>query len=180
MTSFVALLRGINVGGHAKVPMAALRESFAQLGYPHARTFIQSGNVVFDSEVSDTAALAADIRARISTDFGLDVVVMLRTKAELDEILTHNPFEGPEFDPAKLAVTFLSTPISEELSSSLAIPQGMPEQVVSRGNALLIYYPDGMGKSKLDRSSFWKPLKHLDTTTRNWRSVGKIRDMMTA
>lgn len=180
MTSYVALLRGINVGGHAKVPMAALRESFAELGYPDARTFIQSGNVVFDSKGGDTAALAADIRGQIRADFGLDVVVMLRTKPELDEILAHNPFDGPDFDPSKLAVTFLSAPIGEELSAALAVPEGMPEQAVSLDTALLIYYPEGMGKSKLDRSAFWKPLKHLDTTTRNWRSVGKIRDMMAA
>lgn len=172
MTTYVALLRGINVGGHNKVPMAELRELFAELGHPGARTFIQSGNVVFDAE-TDAATLAAEVSAGIARRFGHTVPVLVRDRAELDAVLAADPFAGRGLDPAKVGVVFLSAPVAP-----VTVPPPHPEEAVVVGRELFIHYPDGMGKSKLDRSGFFKQLGDVATTTRNWRTVTKLRAMM--
>lgn len=172
MTTYVALLRGINVGGHNKVPMAELRELFAALGHRGARTYIQSGNVVFDAE-ADAGTLEREIKAGIAKRFGFDVPVMVRSRAELDMVLAAHPFGDRELDPAKVAVVFLSGPIGE-----VTVADGYPEEAVSAGRELFIHYPDGMGRSKLDRSGFWKQLGDVTTTTRNWRTVTMLRQLM--
>ena len=172
-----ALLRGINVGGSRKVPMARLREVFARIGYPGARTFIQSGNVVIDSDAAP-ADLVRDIESAIADEFGRAIPVLLRTHPQLDDILAHNPFAGDDFEPSKLAVAFCAEPLPTQLREALAIPEGLPERLAIRPQELLIYYPERMGRSKLDRSSFWKPLKGTVMTVRNWRTTGKLRDML--
>ncbi|MGH8876259.1 MAG: aminopeptidase N [Stackebrandtia sp.] len=172
MTSWVALLRGINVGGHKKLPMAELRALFAELGYPGARTFIQSGNVVFDAD-TDAETLRASIEAGIAGTFGFEVPVLVRDKARLEAVLAANPFAGRDLEPSKLAVVFLSAPLTEA-----TVPDGHPEEAGVGAGELFIYYPNGMGKSKLDRSVFWKQLGDTTTTVRNWRTVNKLREMM--
>ncbi|ADD45079.1 DUF1697 domain-containing protein [Stackebrandtia nassauensis] len=172
MATYVALLRGINVGGHNKLPMAELRDLFATLGHPGARTYIQSGNVVFDAE-AEASDLERDIAAGIADRFGYTVAVMVRSREQLDAVLAAHPFGGRDLDPAKVAVVFLSATVD-----AVTVPEGYPEEAVSVGRELFIHYPDGMGKSKLDRSGFWKQLGDTKTTVRNWRTVTKLREMM--
>ena len=172
MTGQLALLRGINVGGHKRVPMARLRELFAELGYRGARTFIQSGNVVFDSD-DDPQALRTAIEAGIERAFGFAVPVLVRDRARLDAVLAGNPFAGRDLDPSKLTVAFASVP-----PSGATAPAGHPEEVAVAAGELFIYYPDGMGKSKLDQSVFFKGRGDVTITTRNWRTVTKLRAMM--
>lgn len=179
MTGYVALLRGINVGGHKKIPMERLRDLFTELGYTNARTYIQSGNIVFAAP-SEPSSIHAAIESGIADRFGFPVPVVLRSRRQLDTIVEACPFAKRDLDPAKLTVTFLAEPIPERVRSELVVPDGLVEEAVATAAELYIHYPDGQGRSKLDRSGFWNPLKGSITTTRNWRTVVKLRDMLAA
>ncbi|WP_125776763.1 DUF1697 domain-containing protein [Antribacter gilvus] len=175
MTWFASLLGGINVGGHRNVPMGELRGLFADLGYPEAKTYIQSGNVVFEAE-AEAAALEADLGGAIERRFGFPVLVIVRSREELDAVIAANPFDGRDLDLSRMVVTFLSAPIPEGVS--LVVPDGYPEEVVGAGREVYVSYPDGMGRSTLDRSGVWKPLAGIGATTRNWRTVCTLRRLM--
>ncbi|MDQ1512146.1 MAG: hypothetical protein QOG50_3990, partial [Actinomycetota bacterium] len=103
MAAYVAMLRGINVGGKNKIKMADLEALFVGLGHADVITYIQSGNVVFKSPTKNASTLASVIEKRIARDFGLDVAIVLRTKADLGKVIAVNPFAG--VDLAKVHVT---------------------------------------------------------------------------
>src|SRR5262245_40313512 len=108
-TCYIALLRGINLGGHKTIRMGALRECFDGLGCRRVQTYVQSGNVVFEAGEKDAARYAEEISKRILRDFGFPVPVFLRTSEELQRIVRQNPFLNQrEIDQSKLHVTFLS------------------------------------------------------------------------
>ena len=110
---YIALLRGINVGGHV-VKMERLRELFTELGFTHVRTYIQSGNVFFESDSTDRAALASAIEPHLRQALGYDVPIFLRTVAELEQILATNPFQHLNVtSDMRLCVTFTSQKIPE-------------------------------------------------------------------
>jgi uncharacterized protein (DUF1697 family) len=175
MSVYVALLRGVNVGGHRKVPMADLREALTAAGFGNVRTYIQSGNIVAESD-DDAEAVATRISAVIETRFGHTVPVMVRTAAELDRIAAADPFAERGLDPSKVTVTFLSGPAPVPLE----VPAGQSEEAFTDGAEVWVYYPEGLGTSTLERTGFWKPLGSLTTTTRNVRTVLKLRDMAAA
>src|SRR6266511_2905258 len=106
--TYVALLRGVNLGARNKVSMADLRALVADLGHEDVATYVQSGNIIFKSQITDTAKLAAEIEKRIDRDLGLTITVLLRTKAQLAKVASGNPFAGSESEPTKLHVTFLA------------------------------------------------------------------------
>jgi uncharacterized protein (DUF1697 family) len=171
VATYVALLRGVNVGGHRKVPMAELREALEAAGFDRVRTYIQSGNVVLDSDLK-TGAVGEAVAAVIADRFGHTVPVMVRSGADLDRVVAADPFAGRGLDESKVSVTFLSGPAPD-----LAVPEGQPEEARVEGSEVWVYYPDGMGRSTLERTGFWKPLAGLDATARNLRTVRKLRDM---
>jgi uncharacterized protein (DUF1697 family) len=175
VTEYVALLRGINLGGYAKVPMAPLRELFDQLGMPGARTYIQSGNVVFDA-ADDEASLVARLEAAVAQRFAVNAAVMVRTRRQWGELVAANPFAGRDIDPAKLGVSFLSKPVAAGVD--FTVPDGIPEEVVAVGRQLYVHYPLGMGVSTLPASFLAKRLAGASATTRNWRTVEKIWSML--
>lgn len=174
MTTYVVLLRGVNVGGHRKVPMAQLREALEEAGFDRVRTYIQSGNVVLDAD-RDAGAVGDEVAAVIADRFGHTVPVMVRSAADLDRIVAQDPFAGRDLDESKVTVTFLSGPAPD-----LAVPAGQPEEARTDGTEVWVHYPDGMGRSTLDRSGFWKPLGDVAGTTRNLRTVRRLRDMAAA
>jgi uncharacterized protein (DUF1697 family) len=115
MTTWIALLRGVNVGGNRRVPMADLRLALEGIGLDDVRTYIVSGNVVFRSRRSDAAALTREIEAAIERRFGFPVAVVLRTAAEMRAVLAADPIpEGSASDPAHRYAVFLSTDPSPE------------------------------------------------------------------
>jgi uncharacterized protein (DUF1697 family) len=175
MTTYVALLRGVNVGGNRKTPMAELRQALAETGFGRVRTYIQSGNVVVDSGESP-GQVGDRIGAVIAERFGHTVPVMVRTAAEMDRICASDPFAGRGLDESKVTVTFLSGPAP----GPLEVPAGQVEEAFTDGAEVWVYYPEGLGKSTLDRTGFWKGLGDLATTTRNRRTVTKLRDMAAA
>ena len=156
MPTHIALLRGINVGGHKQLSMADVKATFESLGFENVRTLLNSGNVIFDGTKPDAKA--------IETAIGMDVRVILRTPRDLEKILEKKPFEG---EPGKLAVMFLEGEPKGELEW-----EG-PELVKLDGRNLYLYYPDGMGRSKLTNALIERRLKEAGTA-RNWNTITKL------
>lgn len=176
MTVVIGLLRGVNVGGKAKISMEQLRSICVSLGLRDPQTYIQSGNVVFGAATRDIPKLADRLESSIEKQLGFRPKVILRSADDLRKIVGRSPFANrPDFNPAKLAVFFLAdAPAADVRGKALALNVG-PEELQSQGRELFIYFPDGMGRSKLppvlDRT-----LK-MPATARNWNTVNKLLEM---
>ena len=164
MGIYIALLRGINVGGTGILPMKDLAGICKGLGLQEVRTYIQSGNVIFTSDQSEEI-----VRSRLETALeermGKKIAVMVRTPAEMRSILSHNPF--PNEDPARVAVAFLAEQPPKDLVKKVLAPGG--EKVKPGKREIYVYYPDGMGRSKLKL-----PLDYTAVTVRNVNTVAKL------
>jgi uncharacterized protein (DUF1697 family) len=174
--TYVALLRGINLGARNKVSMADLRELFGGLGAEDVATYVQSGNVVFKSS-TDAAGLRDAIEDRISGDLGLDVTVLLRTSAELAKVLARNPFANSGSDPTKLHVTFLAE--KPEHVRELDRKRSEPDDFRVVGREIYLHCPNGYGRSKLTNAYFEKQLD-VAATTRNWKTITKLAELANA
>jgi uncharacterized protein (DUF1697 family) len=172
MTRYIALLRGINVGGRAKVPMAALRETCESVGCTDVATYIQSGNVVLTTPVG-AGKLRSTLEAAITERIGVSPVVVIRTHDQLDGVITGNPF--PDADPDHLHVAFLSDTPDAGQVAGLAELDYPPEQVAVRGTDAYFLLPNGMGRAKIPEL-FTRRIK-TPATVRNWRTVNKLLQM---
>jgi uncharacterized protein (DUF1697 family) len=180
MTGYVSLLRGINVGGNKIIKMEALRALHEELGLAGAQTLLQSGNVVFASNEADAAALARRIKDGIRRRFALDVEIMLRRAAELDRILRRNPFpEEGRRDPSHLLVMFLAAPPKADAKAALASAEVAPERLEIIGSEVFLYYPNGIGRSKLTGTLIEKRLG-IAGTARNLNTLAKLLEMAQA
>ncbi|PGH48011.1 DUF1697 domain-containing protein [Streptomyces sp. Ru87] len=177
-TTYVALLRGINVGGNKKVPMAELRELLGGLGLDGVRTLLQSGNAVFTGADRDPAELAAAIGRALEDRFGFPVTVMVRTAAELRAAAEANPFPDPASDPAKYTVTFLSAPAAPEPLDAIDPSSYAPDEyrLAAGGRELYGRFPNGLGRSRLSPLLDRRRLG-AEATTRNWNTVTKLLAM---
>jgi len=176
MASHVALLRGINVGGKNKVPMAELREVVTSLGHTGVSTYIQSGNVLFTTEETDTAELASALEAAIAGQFGINPAVVVLSRDELARILADNPHRD-EPNPKCVHVAFLGAEPGQELldrikaAESAAAAKGGRDTITAIGKALYLHTPDGYGNSELSEALFritGTGKKPLAVTARNW------------
>jgi uncharacterized protein (DUF1697 family) len=175
MRTWIALLRGINVGGHNKIPMAELRKACGEIGFADVATYIQSGNVVFRAQGS-AKQVAEKLRAVIAERFGCDVPVVLRTVGELERVAGANPFLDQGADVSRLHVGFLlDEPAQSRVSGMPAQPPG-PEEFRVVGADVYLHYPEGMGTSKLTTAYFDRALG-TTMTARNWRTVNKLVEM---
>jgi uncharacterized protein (DUF1697 family) len=187
MASHVALLRGINVGGRNKVPMADLREVVASLGHTGVTTYIQSGNVLFSSAETDTAKLAAALEAAIAERFGIWASVVVLSRDELAEVLASNPYPD-EPNPKLVHVVFLNAEPPDDLlgrvaaAESAVAAKGSRDTVQAAGPALFLHTPDGFGTSELAQTLFrvisppakQKKQPGLAATARNWATATKL------
>jgi uncharacterized protein (DUF1697 family) len=186
MASHVALLRGINVGGRNKVPMADLREVVASLGHTGVTTYIQSGNVLFSTAQTDDAKLAGALEAAIEERFGIWASVVVLRRDELAEVLAGNPYRD-EPNPKLVHVVFLSAELPEALLDRIAAAEsavaakGSRDTVQAVGPALFLHTPDGFGTSELAQTLFRiiaAPTKQkrrgLAATARNWATATKL------
>lgn len=164
LATFIALLRGINVGGTGLLPMSELVALCSSLDFQAVRTYIQSGNVIFQSTLSEEAVRAC-LEKTLRAKMGKKIAVMVRTPAEMKSILAANPF--PHHEPAKVTVAFLCDPPPHDLMQNLVTPGG--EQVRPGKREIYTYYPEGMGRSKLKL-----PLKGVEATVRNINTVGRL------
>lgn len=174
MTVCVALLRGINVGGHNKLPMASLRAIATECGFGDVQTYIQSGNVVFTSPLG-AAKVAITLHDAILAETGVDARVVLRTAVDLANVVADNPFLARSADEKMLHVSFLyeqSTPTLAAVDAEVYSPD---EVEVIDAHAYL-HTPNGFGRSKLATESVIRKLG-IQGTTRNWRTVTTLADM---
>jgi len=180
MPIYIAMLRGINVGGHKLIKMDRLRASFEALGFESVKTYIQSGNVIFGSSDSHLDKIAKRIQQAIEKKFKCSPEIILRTADDLRAVIKKNPFaKRPNLDPAKLLVSFLASDPGNQARETLRQQKFAPEEMHIATRELYIYFPNGMGKSKLPWSSLDKIL-HTPATGRNWNSVNKMLEMAEA
>ncbi len=174
MPTYIALLRGINVGGRNKIAMADLRALFASAGFDDARTLLQSGNVVFEGPRQSVAALEHMLEAETQARFGLSIDYIVRTATEWKRIIADNPFTTEaERDPSHTLVMLLKTPAKAAAVQTLNDEVKGREIVRSAGKQLYLIYPDGIGRSKLTNTVIEKKLG-VRGTARNWNTVLKL------
>lgn len=177
MPTYIAMLRGINVSGHKIIKMEALRASFAAMGFRDVKTYVQSGNVVFDAGREAAPTIAGKIEKRILRDFGFAVPVFLTTAEKMEETVRRNPFvKKPGIDQSKLHVTFLSGDPPKNAEESLKPLAMKPEEFRILGREIYLYCPNGYGTSKLSNTAIEKKLA-VGATTRNWKTVSALLEM---
>lgn len=174
MDVVVSLLRSVNLGAHNRVSMADLRELFESLKLRNPQTYIQSGNIVFQTAEKDQVRLASRIETGIQRRFGFQSKVILRTLAEMKNVVAKNPFAGrPEIEPNRLLVTFLARDPTSGAKEKVLKIKTDPEELKIEGREVYIYYPNGLARPKIP----WTAIeKALDTpgTGRNWNTVMKL------
>lgn len=170
---YVALLRGINVGGKAKVPMAALRDVCESAGCEDVVTYIQSGNVVLTSKLS-ADKLRGALEAAIAGEFGFNPAVMIRTAKEMAAVVEHNAY--PDADEKSIHVGFLHAAPNAATKKCLAAIDCAPEEVTAVGRELYLHLPSGMGRAALP-VQLERCLRPAPVTVRNWRTVTKLVEL---
>ncbi len=178
MTAYAGMIRGVNVGGHNMLRMDDVRAVCASMSLNEARTYLQSGNVVFRSARKDAGRLARDIEEGLRKLAGVDVKVFLRTAAEMRAVIAGNPFPvGPKRDPSHLVVMFLASEPAAEGKAAVVKANAGPEEVHFAGRELYIYYSAGMGRSKLSGTLIERKIGAAGTA-RNWNTVTKLLELV--
>ncbi len=174
---YVALLRGINLGGHKIVKMDLLRKEFGKLGFDDVKTYIQSGNVVFKAPSCSCEDMAKRIQERVLRQFGFPVPVVVKTADEIGEVIKNNPLiKQKDIDLSKLHVTFLWSAPEKSALKMLDAISAAPDQFHCSEQAIYLHCPNGYGATKLGNNVLEKMLK-VGTTTRNWRTVNQLYQM---
>ncbi|MFJ4205187.1 DUF1697 domain-containing protein [Streptomyces sviceus] len=177
-TTYAALLRGINVGGSRKVPMADLRTLMEGLGHDGVRSYLQSGQAVFTADHGDEESLAAELTAAIEKRFGFPVDVIVRDHAYLKAIVDNCPFPAAELEGKQLHVTYFSAPVDAGRFAEIDQAACLPEEFRLGDRALYLYAPNGLGRSKLaEYLSRPRLNKGVIATSRNWNTVVKLVEM---
>ncbi|WP_329440332.1 DUF1697 domain-containing protein [Streptomyces canus] len=180
-TTYAALLRGINVGGSRKVPMADLRTLMEDLGHGGVRSYLQSGQAVFTADHGDEETLAAELAGAIDKRFGFAVDVIVRDHAYLKAIAEACPFPAAELEAKQLHVTYFSAPVDADRFAEIDQAAYLPEEFRLGDRALYLYAPDGLGRSKLaEHLSKPRLNKGVIATSRNWNTVVKLVEMTDA
>src|SRR5207245_6201133 len=177
MPTYVAMLRGINVVPGKIVKMERLRVSFEALGFGGVRTYVQSGNVIFESEQKSPAGLSNKIEEQIQHTFGFRVPVLVKTSKEIAQIVSDNPLVKEKgIDHSKLHVTFLSDAPPKTAVKVLKPLATGRERFRILNCEIYLYCPDGYGNTKLSNNAIEKKLSVV-ATTRNWRTVNTLLEM---
>ena len=171
MTTYIALLRGINVGGHKKVPMAELRKLLTKIGLGNVQTYIQSGNIIFHSSVKNKEELEQKIHTEIQDYFGFNVSVLVRTGSDLQRIFDDCPFNNEKKENSYFML--LHTNPNDELIqiASEKIYEDEDYQIIN--DCLYLYCHKGYGQSKFNMNYFEKKLQ-TNATTRNFKTMVKL------
>jgi uncharacterized protein (DUF1697 family) len=175
--TFVALLRGINVGGKNKLPMVDLLAMFTECGCTNAQHYIQSGNVIFRARPNAAARACEQVTVSIAKRFGYDVPLVLRRADEIADVVRNNPFDSGDVDV--LHVMFLADPPSRERLASLDAQRSPPDSFRHRGREIYLRLPNGAGRTKFTNGYFDSKLA-TTSTQRNWRTVLKLVELATA
>ncbi|MGW7526694.1 DUF1697 domain-containing protein [Streptomyces sp. NPDC054783] len=178
MTTYAALLRGINVGGSRKLPMADLRTLLTGLGHTGVRTHLQSGQAVFTADHGDEESLAAELSRAIEERFGFPVDVIVRDHTYLKAVAEGCPFPAADLEPKQLHVTYFSAPVTPDRYADIDPAAHLPEEFRLGDRCLYLYAPEGLGRSKLAEAlSRTRRTKDLIATSRNWNTVVKLVEL---
>jgi uncharacterized protein (DUF1697 family) len=173
MQIYIAILRGINVSGKNMIKMPELQNLFESLGFIKVKTYIQSGNVIFEAGAKKPNEIEKLVEEKISERFGLKVPVLVKAKSEVEEVLQNNPFLQTDVDVSKLHVTFLSAEPQQLNIDKINKDQYLPDEFVLHHTAIYLYCPNGYGNTKLNNNFFESKLKVM-ATTRNWKTVNEL------
>ena len=171
MKTYIALLRGINVSGNRPVKMDALRTLCGQLKFKNTRTYIQSGNIVFEFKETKNEVLEKLLTKKIKEVFGFDVPVLVKQLNELKAAAQNNPFVNVRNeDLSKLHITFFSTLPEPTAIEKITAGTYHPDECITAGNCVYLFCPAGYGNTKLNNAFFENKLKTA-ATTRNWKTI---------
>ena len=177
MAVIICMLRGVNVGAHNRVKMEELKTLFKSLGLREPQTYVQSGNVIFKTDERDRIKIAKRIESAIRKKFGFQTDVVLRSTAELRDVVARNPLAKRRgIEPSKLLVTFLASDPGEEPRVKLRAIQCAPDELFIDGREAYIYFPNGVGRPTVSWATIPK-LLNVTGTGRNWNSVTKMLEM---
>ena len=177
MDKFIALLRGINVSGQKKIKMADLRQHLTDVGLEQVQTYIQSGNILFDSPGKTLDECAKLIKDKIQAEYSFDVPVMMRTAADIAHIVGNNPMpDVPAENYNIYIVTLLDAEPTAEAKAEIPAEGPAGEQTKIIGREIYTFYPNGSGRTKLTTNFFEKKLG-VNATARNWKTLIKLTDM---
>lgn len=177
MPNYIALLRGINVSGQKKIKMADLRSHLSVLELNEVQTYIQSGNITFESPARPESHLASMIKGKIREAYGFEVPTLVIQAKELQHVAAANPFpEAAESDPARTLVTFLEAVPEAEAARAFTGLSFPDEHFELKGKAVYLHCPKGYGRAKLNNNFIERKLK-VPATTRNWKTILKLLEM---
>jgi uncharacterized protein (DUF1697 family) len=180
MQTYIAILRGINVSGHKLIKMDALRKLFDDMGFKNTKTYIQSGNVVFQIKETKPKDLEKKIASSILKEFGFEVPVLVKEADELEVVLKNNPFINKrKEDVTKLHVTFLSDESEKALIDKIKEGAYASDEFIIAGKTVYLFCPKGYGNTKLSNTFFENKLK-VTATTRNWKTINELVSMAAA
>jgi uncharacterized protein (DUF1697 family) len=175
--TYLALLRGINVGGKNKLSMKDLVGIFAESGCENPRSYIQSGNVVFDASPGVASGVAGRIAARIADRFGYRTPVVLRTVDEMAAVLANNPYLNAGIAEEELHVYFLEGRPDPHRALQLDPDRSPPDRFEVHGSEIYLRLLNGMARTKLTNAYFDSKLV-TTSTARNWRTITKLHELM--
>jgi uncharacterized protein (DUF1697 family) len=177
MSAYISLIRGINVSGQKKIKMDELRKLYEDLNFKNVRSYIQSGNILFDDKSKNQNELAKKIEKKISEHFGYDVSLFVLTPDELKDIRNKNPFVNrKDVDLSRLYVTVLLDKPDNNLTKKINSADYHPDEFIITDKTIYLYCPVSYGNSKLSNNFFENKLKVI-ATTRNWNTVNELIKM---
>ncbi len=177
MAVIISMLRGVNVGGHNRIKMDALRALYESLKLRDPQTYVQSGNVIFSTDERDLVRLAERVEKGIERRFGFRPAVIVRTASELRSVIARNPFaKRRDIEPSRLLVTFLASDPGAEARDQVRRMKTAPEELRIEARELYIYYPQGLARPTVSWAALEKMLKTRGTG-RNWNSVTKVLEI---
>jgi len=175
LNTCIALFRGINVGGSHLLPMKELKAVFEKCGCADVQTYIQSGNVIFRSRVSDAARLEKQLTAAVSSSHGFEPRVLVLSRGELESAAAGNPFPEADENPKSLHLFFLAERPKKPDLKSLEALKAKTERFALKGKVFYLHTPDGFGASKLAQRA--ERFLGVEATARNWRTVTTLLEM---
>jgi uncharacterized protein (DUF1697 family) len=174
LITYIAILRGINVSGQKKILMEDLRYLMEGQGFQNVRTYIQSGNIIFESTETLSEKIRSKIENTIFNKYGFHVPVIIRTKDEMENVISNNPFLNREnINEDKLHVTFFNEPPDKERIKEIEKVNYSPDEFFFSDKEVYLHCPEGYGRTKLSNNFIEKKLKKT-ATTRNWKTVKKL------
>lgn len=177
MQTYISLLRGINVSGQKKINMKELKALYEEAGFQNVQTYIQSGNVVFQSKKSTARTLSRKIETLIREHYAFDVAVVVLSPQELDEVIVGNTFaKEKDFEEGKMYVCFLNEAPKQDLVGKIRDVRYESDRFVIHNTIIYLFVPGGYGNTKLNNNFFESKLKVVGTT-RNWNTVNKLAEM---